>query len=154
MPNNLKQASPVGVFPNSLSTAFTDSRVFPTLQAVQNDGSFVTSLITDTVNVPTSIKSWKLTKRLPKDASLLPSPYNTIQAGQDMVTLRNFFNSHMGNAIPFYFYDFLDPDPGYFYDPTGNSEIGRYTVRFDTGVWTETIAIAFNDVSIGLMECA
>ena len=83
-----------------------------------------------------SRKRWRLAKRLPAA---------TLQA------LRNFYDARNGAAEEFYFYDPYETIPKFSYDPTGQSTVGRYTVRFN-GDWQQSSTPGRSDVSIELIE--
>ncbi len=95
MPGNLDAAAPVGSLPDSLYSAFTEQRAFPMLAAQYHDGRTERGLIEDGVNLPVSIRSWKLTKRL---------------NAADLATLKTFFEAHEGGLIPFTFTDLQGND--------------------------------------------
>jgi phage-related protein len=141
VPGNLQAASPVGVLPQTLCLAFTESRLFPMLAAKYHDGTTERSLIIDGVNAATSLKTWSLSKRL---------------KATDLATLKSFFAAHQG--VPFYFYSPSEATPGTpvgsNYDPTGVATVGRYTVRFSSQAWSETSDIARTNVALEIAECA
>jgi hypothetical protein len=138
---NLNAAVPTGVLPQTLSTAFSESREFPMLSKVYHDGTTERSLITDGVNNPRSIRTWKLTKRL-----------TTV----DLEALKSFYDAHQGGVIPFYFYDpFTEGEAiGSTYDATGDSETGRYTVKFINPTWQQEMTIHLTNSAISFMEVA
>jgi phage-related protein len=110
------------------------------LSAPYHDGTTETGLIQDGVNVPASIRSWKLTQRL--TSTLL----------QD---LKEFFEGQGGGAIPFLWYcpwEAAGPI-GSNYDSTGASTVGRHTVVF-RGNWSETVSISLTDTSLEIAEIA
>jgi phage-related protein len=143
MPGNLSAAAPSGVLPQSLSTAFTEMRVFPMLAAVYHDGTTERSLIVDGVNAPASIRTWKLSKRLTAAA---------------IATLRSFFEAHSGGLIPFYFYNPLENSPGTAvgsnYDATGVSTQGRHICVFRNTEWAETVGVARTEAALEMAEIA
>lgn len=128
------------MLPQTLCTAFTETRVFPLLTAVYHDGTTERGLVTDGVNAATSVKSWRLSKRL---------------KAADLAALKSFYEAHQG--IPFYFYSPSEATPGTpvgsNYDPTGAATQGRYTVRFTTQDWKETVDIARANVDLEMAEC-
>ena len=132
---------PVGVLPQTLSTAFTESKIFPMLTNTYHDGTPETGLITDTVNNPRSIRTWTLSKRL---------------KSVDLEALKSFYDSHHGAVIPFYFCDpFTEGETiGSTYDDTGDSEVGRYTVKFVTTQWSQSMTIGLSNTSLSFMEVA
>src|SRR5579864_8607357 len=97
MPGNLGFAVPSGVLPKSLCTAFTETRVLPTLVKQYHDGSTERSLIQDGVNPPESVRTWKQTRKLNET---------------DSAALLAFFEGQQGGLIPFYFYDPYEALPG------------------------------------------
>ena len=133
-------AVPSGVLPQSLSTAFAESRVFPVLSVQYHDGRVERGLITDTVNPAVSLRVWHLAKRL---------------TSAQLVTLRTFFEGQNGGLTPFYFYNPLEPAPGHAigsnYDATGTSTQGRHTVRF-RGDWSESTEMARSTTSLEMVS--
>jgi hypothetical protein len=128
MPYNLTAASvvPGTVLPKSLNTSFAESRAYPLLTTMYNDGTFERSIIQDGVNPPRALRMWVLTKRL-----------TTAQ----LTTLLNFWETQaQGGLNPFYYYDPLDVNPGQHvgsnYDPAGNNTQGRVIVFF-RGDWSQ-----------------
>lgn len=142
MPGNLLAASPSGVFPQTLSLSFKEDRSYPLLSNYYHDGSPERGLITDGVNVPVSLRSWTMAKRL---------------KSSDLVTLRNFYEQQSGGLIPFYFYCPFENLPGTRigsnYDPNGVSITGRHVVVF-SGDWIETTDIARTNTNFALLEIA
>lgn len=104
-----------------------------------HDGTPEVSLITDTVNVARSIRTWTLNKRLPT---------------ADLEALKSFYDAHNGGVIPFYFYDpFTEGEViGSTYDETGDSETGRFIVKFLGTDWSQSITIGLTNASISFME--
>lgn len=131
MPGSLQQAAPTSVFPNSLSTSFTLSLVYPILiSPLYNDGTIHRSMVEDGVNTPIPLRTWHLSKLL---------------TGARLTTLLAFWETTVfGGWRPFYFYDPFDPFPGDAigsnYDATGVSTVGRATVHF-RGNWGHTVQI-------------
>lgn len=143
MPGNLQAASPSGVMPQNLCTAFTEQRQFPLLSTPPyHDGTIERSLIQDGVNLPASLRSWKLTERL---------------TATDLQTLKTFFEGQDGGLTPFYFYNPMEPDSGQpigsNYDPTGVSTIGRHACVF-RGNWSETVSLSLTDTPLEIEEIA
>jgi hypothetical protein len=146
MPYNLKPAAvaPGTVLPKSLSTSFTETRVYPMLTTMYNDGTFERSLIQDGVNPPRALRTWALAKRL-----------TTAQ----LTTLLNFWESQTdGGSNPFYFYDPFDILPGNHvgsnYDATGNNTQGRVTCFF-RGDWSQQTLLGRHVVgNLTLVEVA
>lgn len=142
MPGNLDAASPSGVLPQNLCTAFTEQRQFPMLSTTYHDGETERSLIQDGVNVPASLRSWKLTQRL---------------TAAQLQTLKTFFEGKNGGLVPFFFYDYFEVSPGSpigsNYDGTGVSIQGRHTVVF-RGNWSETVSISLTDTPLEMAEIA
>lgn len=138
---NLDAAVPSGVLPQTLSLAFTRERVYPMLTQQYHDGTYERNLIKDGVNNPVSISTWKLSKRL---------------ALTDITVLKSFYDGQLGPLIPFYFYDpFTEGETiGSTYDPTGDSETGRFVVKFTNPTWSHTIGLAFTDAPISFIQIA
>jgi hypothetical protein len=138
MPGNLQSASPSGVMPASLSTAFTESREYAQLQNQYRDGTIQRSQLAQT-----SRRTFRLSKRL--SASLLTALYN-------------FWISQNGGSTPFAFYNPFDVAAGQQigsnYDPTGNNTQGRVTAVF-RGNWAQATDIARTNVqTLELLEVA
>ena len=146
MPYNLSPATvtPGTVFPKSLSQSFVETRIYPLLFTVYNDGTFERSLIQDGVNPPRALRTWTLAKRL-----------TTAQ----LATLRDFWENHaVGGLNPFYFYDPHDVLPGQHigtnYDPTGNNVQGR-VICFFRGNWSQRTDLGRHmGPSLNLVEVA
>lgn len=142
VPGNLAAAIVVGVLPQSLSTAFAESRIFPLMAVDYHDGTNERSIIQDGVNAPVSYRSWKQSKRL-----------TTAQ----LSTLRTFYEAHNGGLVAFYWYNPFEPTPGQKigsnYDATGVSTQGRYTVVF-RGDWAEHTELGRSVTGLELMKVA
>lgn len=138
MPGYLLPATPVGVMPSSLCTAFSESRSFPVLSQVYKDGYAERGLITDSVNPAVSLKVWKLTKKLTPAA---------------WATLKTFIEGHL-SPLPtaFYYYNPFDVAPGYAigsnYDSTGSNIQGRYVCSFTMPGWSEVVGLARTEVPV------
>ena len=133
MPGSVQNAAPVGVLPWSLSRAFVHEREYPVLDNEYRNGESQRS-----VQATNSRKRWRLAKRL--TPALLAA-------------LRDFYDARKGQTEPFYFYDPYETNPKFSHDPTGQSIIGRYTVRFD-GPWGQALQLGRIDASIALVELA
>lgn len=142
MPGNVAAAVPTGVMPQGLCLAFSEAREYPILAASYHDGTQETSLVTDGVNAPGSIRTWKQSKRL---------------KAADAIALRAFFEGQAGGLTPFYYYNPFEVLPGTAigsnWDPTGSTIEGRHTVVF-RGNWTETVGLALTDMPAELAEIA
>lgn len=142
MPGNVALAQPVGVLPRSLSTAFSESRIYPILQSQYHDDSIQRSIIQDGINLPVALRMWKLSKRLSAPAIL---------------ALRTFWEQHDGGMVPFYFYDPFGSVPGMpigsNFDETGSLIEGRVTVVF-RGNWAESTDLARSVLSLQIAEIA
>lgn len=143
MPGNIAQAVAVGVLPQSLCTAFVESRSFPILYNNEyHDDTMQRGLITDGINAPQSLRTWKLAKKL---------------TAAQWSTLRTFWDAHLAGLIPFYFYNPIEPAPGQQvgsnYDATGSSIQGRHACVF-RGDWAEVTGLARTELSIELAEIA
>jgi hypothetical protein len=138
MPGNLQSASPSGVMPASLSTAFTESREYAQLQNQYRDGTIQRSQLAQT-----SRRTFMLSKRL---------------SATDLSTLCGFWAARKGGLMPFAFYNPFDVASGQQigsnYDPTGNSTQGRVTVVF-RGPWAQATDLARSNVrGLELVEVA
>ena len=133
MPGSVNLASPTGVMPKSLCTAFTEKRNWESQSNEYHDGSRQSK-----AQVSTSRKAWSLKKRLTPPL---------------LATLYTFWDANQHTA--FYYYSPFEPGtglaPGSNYDPLGISLTGRYTVRFN-GDWSEAVGIARTDVSLDIIE--
>ncbi|HSY15296.1 MAG TPA: hypothetical protein VK816_04850 [Jatrophihabitantaceae bacterium] len=140
MPGNLAAAVATAVMPQNLCTLFSESRIFPLLSNTYHDGTPELGLITDGVNEPGSIRTWKLAQKL---------------SGPVAIQLREFFEGQLGGLAPFYWYNPFEAGAGEpigsNYDPTGAATEGRHTVVF-LGNWSETIGLPRTDVPLGLAE--
>jgi len=140
MPGNLASAAPVGVLPKSLCTAFVESHVYPLLVQPYHDGTRERSLIEDGVNPPTSIRTWKQSRKL--------NP-------AEIAELLTFVESHEGGLIPFYFYDPYGAIPGTGigsnWDATGVVFEGRHICVF-RGDWSSVMNMARSETSLELLE--
>ena len=129
MPGNLTQATPNGVLPASLCTAFTALRGYAQLQNQYHDGTIQRSQLAQT-----SRRTYRLAKRL--SSSLLAALYA-------------FYVSQGGGLTAFAFYDPFDVLAGYQigsnYDSTGTATQGRVTVVF-RGNWTQATDLARSNV--------
>lgn len=130
MPGSLAPASvaPGAVFPQTLSTAFTQTLAFPLIATSYHDGTSERSLVTDGTNPARAMRVWKLTKRLtPAEIATLTTFWETVA---------------FGPLNPFYLYDSYASLPiGSSYDPTGVSTTGRVTCFF-RGSWSYVVTIA------------
>jgi hypothetical protein len=116
------------VFPQSLSTAYSESQSFPVLTNQYHDGTVQISLIQDGANLPRPARVWKLSKKLTAaQLATLQSFYYAMQGGSGPP-------AYTGGAAPaarFYFYDVFAATPvGSNYDPTGANTTGRVVVFF------------------------
>jgi hypothetical protein len=132
------------VLPQSLSTSFVMTAIYPVLSIAYNDGTFERSLIQDFVNAPRALRTWILTKRL-----------STAQ----LTALQNFwYNQALGGLNPFYFYDPFGVLPGQKigsnFDATGDNTQGR-VVCFFRGDWAQRTELGRHVVpSLTLVESA
>jgi len=138
MPGNLQSASPSGVMPASLSTAFTESREYAQLQNQYRDGTIQRSQLAQT-----SRRTFRLSKRL--SAPVLSALYS-------------FWVSQKGGLTPFAFYNPFEvvasQQIGSNFDPTGNNTQGRVTVVF-RGSWVQATDLARSNVQgLELVEVA
>jgi hypothetical protein len=141
MPGNVSAAVATAVMPQTLFTAFTESRSFEMLSAQYHDGTIERSLIEDGINPPESIRSWKLTKSLP---------------APDFNALLAFYEQQNGGLIPFYFYNPFEALPGTpfgsNFDPTGNAIEGRHAGVFRGDSWSQTTGISRTDTPFEIAE--
>jgi hypothetical protein len=128
MPYNLTPAAvaPGAVLPQSLSTSFVETNVYPLLAISYNDGTFERSLIVDGVNQPRSLRTWALAKRL--------------TTAQHTALLNFWQTTTEGGLNPFYFYDpfgvVLPAKIGSNFDASGSNTQGRVTCFF-RGDWAQ-----------------
>ena len=129
MPNNLNPANPAGVMPKNLCKAFQEELRLEALINNYPDGR------SDRNALALNVRHYfRLTQGL---------------TGADWQSLRDFFNSHQGQA--FYFYNLRETVPPWSWDASGQDPIGRYTVVFD-GQWSDTYNVARTDVALQLRE--
>jgi hypothetical protein len=121
MPGNVQSASPSGVLPYGLCTAFSEAREYMQLQAQYHDGTTDRSQLAQT-----SRRTFKLAQKLTAARAM---------------ALKTFWDGQEGGVVPFLFYNLVEGA----YDATGNSTLGRYTVVF-RGNWAQTTALARTDV--------
>jgi len=140
MPGNLQTTTPTLVLPDSLSTTFSESVVYPILRVDYHDNNIERGLITDTINPARPIRRWSLSKRLGSNR------LNGVSGPDLLASLRAFWLSVEGGLIPFFFY----PRRADF-DPTGLSETGRITVTF-SGPWSHSLTPTMGDVPLELVE--
>jgi len=133
MPGNVLNAAPAAVLPRSLCRSFVHERAYPLIENEYKNGESQRSVLASN-----SRKRWRLAKRL------------TVAALQ---ILRDFYDARNGTAEPFYFYDPYETTPVFSHDPTGQSTVGRYTVRFNSD-WQQTSGPGRSDVQIELIELA
>ena len=146
MPYNLTPATvtPGTVLPQSLSTSFVETHIYPLLSIAYNDGTIERSLIQDGVNPPQALRTWVQAKRL-----------TTAQ----LTALLNFWETQtLGGLNPFYFYDPFGVLPGQQigsnFDPTGDNTQGR-AVCFFRGGWGQRTELGRHVVpSLTLVEVA
>lgn len=146
MPYNLKPAvvTPGTVLPQSLSTSFMETLMYPLLGIDYNDGTFERSLIRDGQNAPRALRTWIMAKRL---------------SSAQLTALWNFWNNNaVGGLHPFYFYDPFNVLPGAHigsnYDASGNSTQGRVVVFF-RGDWGQRTEMGRHTVqNLTLIEVA
>lgn len=131
MPRAVPHAVAVGVMPNSLCSAFTQSQVWENRINEYADGR--TQREGET-NLDNSRRSWRISKRL--TAELLTE-------------LRDFYDAH--NNTAFWFYDHQESTPIGNFDGTGASENGRFIVRF-AGPWDQSKGVERAVATIGLVE--
>jgi phage-related protein len=133
MPGSVQNAAATTVLPLSLCRAFAHERAYPLIENEYKNGESQRSVL-----ATNSRKRWRLAKRLPATA---------------LQTLRNFYDARSGATEAFYFYDPYETTPKFSYDPTGQSTVGRYTVRFN-GDWQQSSTPGRSDISVELLELA
>lgn len=133
MPGSVANASPATVMPNSLSRAFSHSRVYPIVENQYRNGESQRSAL-----ATASRKTWTLSKRL---------------TPTQLAALRTFYDARNGSHEPFYFYDPYETNPKFSFDPTGAALTGRYTVRFNTEL-SQSVTPGRSDVQLELIELA
>jgi hypothetical protein len=134
MPGSVQNAAVSLVMPWSLCKAFSHSREILVNENSYRDGSSQRGLL-----VQTSRKRFSMTRLL--TPALLGE-------------LRDFFVDDCNYGIEaFYFYDVHEASPKFQYDPTGESEVGRYVMRFDCP-WSQTVGIARSEVPLEILELA
>jgi len=133
MPGSVENAAPSTVLPQSLCRAFTHERAYPLIENEYKNGESQRSVL-----ATNSRKRWRLTKRLNPAA---------------LQTLRDFYDARNGTTEPFYFYDPYETSPKFWFDPTGQVTVGRYTVRFNSD-WQQSSGPGRSDVEIELLELA
>jgi hypothetical protein len=128
-------ATPVGVLPQTLSTAFEEASAFLQLENVYHDGSHQCAKLVETPR-----HTFKLSKRL--------------NSG-DLAALLAFYNAHQGGLTPFYFYSPWEGSPvGSNWSAGGSSVTGRYTVVF-RGDWSQVTDVGRTNVpQLELVEVA
>jgi hypothetical protein len=128
--------------PQNLCTAFSETRQFPMLSTTYHDGTTERSLIQDGVNVPASIRTWKLTERL---------------TATQLQAMKTFYEGQSGGLVPFFWYNPFEPMSGQpigsNYDSTGVSTQGRHSVVF-RGNWSETVSISLTDTPLEIAKIA
>jgi hypothetical protein len=130
MPGNVASASPSGVMPWNLCTAFEETRTYPLLETKYHDGTSELGQLGQT-----SRKSWKLSQRITASA---------------LAGLKTFFEAQQGGMTPFLFYNVFEGT----YDPSGDSLTGRYTVVF-RGNWQQTTEMQRSTIpQLDLIEVA
>jgi hypothetical protein len=152
MPGSLALASVAAgaVFPQSLCTSYTESQSYPVLTNQYKDGTLQISLIQDGVNLPRTLRVWKLSKKLTvTQLATLQAFYYQMQQGTGTPP-----GTTQPPTQPFYFYSPFDQTPGTpiasNYDPTGVSVIGRVTVNFkgDFSFTVQLLRVEVSDLSL------
>jgi len=131
MPGSVQNAAPLTVLPASLSRAFVHMREYPVLDNEYRNGESQRS-----VQANNSRKRWRLVKRL---------------TPEQLRALRDFYDARKGPTEPFYFYDPYETIPKFSHDPTGQTVVGRHTVRF-ASPWEQVTTIARADLTLELIE--
>ena len=140
MPGNIAYAAPSGVLPQSLCTAFSETRAYEQIQGPPyHDGTIQRSQLAQT-----SRRTFSLSKRLSAAA---------------LATLYNFWVAQNAGLTPFFFYNPFDVAAGQQigsnYDPIGNNTQGRYIVVFRNTAWSQATDTARSNVGgIQLIEVA
>jgi hypothetical protein len=132
VPGDLTQSVAVGVIPQSLSTAFVESREYLQLQSRYHDGVVHRGQL-----ALSSRKSWKQSKKL---------------TAVQLLQLNDIWIITRAGTYPAYFYDPFSGDPvGSNFDPTGASTVGRYNVAI-RGPWSQSSGMMRTQTSIELVE--
>lgn len=137
MPGSVANASPTTVMPQTLCSAFVESREWSVEINEYVDGSSQR-----TARTTTSRKRFQIGKRL-----------NATQ----LLALRTFWDARKGPVEAFYFYNPFEASVGAAigsnYDPSGVGTTGRYRVRFE-GAWQQQMGMARGEASVELVELA
>jgi len=131
LPGSVQNAAPVAVLPQSLCRAFVHMREYPVIDNEYRNGESQRS-----IQAYNSRKRWRLVKRL---------------TPEQLRALRDFYDARKGPTGPFYFYDPYETIPKFSHDPTGQTVVGRYTVRF-ASPWEQVTTIARADLTLELIE--
>ena len=122
------------VMPLSLSRLFENAREYTVFLNEYVLGESQRRNITTT-----SRKRWRLAKRL---------------TTAELAALQTFFFARNGSQGVFYFYDGTETTPFWSWDATGVATVGRYTVRFDTPTWRQSVSFQRHETEIALAEVA
>lgn len=126
MPGSVANSVPSGVFPQTLSVAFSEDRSWAVLQSIMHDGTLLRGQL-----VSSSRKVFRQTKRL---------------KSSDVSALKSLWDSN-GPLTPFFFYNPIEGTPiGSNFDSLGNSTTGRYTVRFGMAGWGQVSGLALAEI--------
>lgn len=129
MPDNIVGANPVDVFPQIFASSFTEEIRLEEITNTYQDGSSERQALA--IN--------------PRHYFHITEPV-TLAAWQGLWA---FYKAH--KAVPFYMYNPRETVPPFTYDPTGQDEVGRYTVVFDSS-WSETTSMGRSHVGLSLRE--
>ena len=131
MPGNVAAASPVGVLPRIVASAYTEELRIESVSNSYPDGSSERQALA--LN--------------PRRFFHITEPLTNAQ----WTSLWTFYKAHVG--VPFYMYNPRETVPPFSYDASGGSTIGRYTVVFDSA-WSETSGLPRAQVGFSLREVA
>lgn len=132
MPGSVQIASPVGVLPQALFTAFSQISEYACLANTYANGEYQALALVSEYR-----GRWKQTRRLTPAV---------------MQTLLTFFLAHNGPQIPFYVYDPLLTSPQFSYDATGTATTGRFTVRFEGSMAIDLDTMVRGNCGLELVE--
>jgi hypothetical protein len=129
MPGNLIPAQPSQVMPFALCSAFTEELRIQSHVNSYPDGSSDRAALALNAR-----RFFRLTQKL------TPTQWNALRAFY-------FANKHTA----FYFYNYRETVPPFYWDPTGTQTLGRYIVVFDGG-FSDAVGMGRSEASFQLRE--